>query len=181
MCSLKGNEQQEIEELFSMFHDFEIISVKKIGDVLTLELVIPWGEVWIPPIMDYQIKLDLIGCRELKCDYFVFKNDEVTKLKPTALRETIRKTTSDTRTISNLGLEIQNFTLFEPDSFILNCNNSKGIAGGELAFTAKDYMLFKSLGEPLPLHKLKQWATQWWDGIQEMWNKENQANDNTLN
>ncbi|GAB3532954.1 hypothetical protein GCM10027443_17490 [Pontibacter brevis] len=166
------NKQQEIEELFLMFHDFEIKSVNKDGEALTLEFVIPWGQVWNPAILEYQIKIELLGCSDLLCEYFLFKDDEANKLKPVALRETEKRTTSDPQTMEKLGLEIQSYTCIQPDTYVLHCNSSQGIAGGDLTLTATDYRIFNSNGEPLTLDHLKQWATEWWDGIQEMWDEQ---------
>ncbi|MBC5992709.1 hypothetical protein [Pontibacter cellulosilyticus] len=166
------NRQQEIEELFSMFHDFEIQSVSKDGEALTLEFVIPWGQVWNPAILEYQIKVELSGCRNLLCEYFVFKDDEANKLKPLALRETEIRTTNAPQTIEELGLEVQSYTYTQPDSYVLHCNSSKEIAGGELTLTATDYRIFDSFDKPLTLDQLKQWAAEWWGRVQEMWDEQ---------
>ncbi|RIJ42332.1 hypothetical protein [Pontibacter oryzae] len=166
------NEQQEIEELFSMFHDFEIKSVSKYRETLALEIVIPWGQVWTPPVLEYQIKVELLGCRNLLCEYFVFKDDEANKSKPIALRETEKRTTSDPQTMEKLGLDVQSYTYTQPETYVLHCNSSKEIAGGELTLTATDYRISNSNGEPLTLDHLKQWATEWWGRIKEMWDEQ---------
>lgn len=166
------NRQQEIEELFSMFHDFEIQSVSKDGEALTFEFVIPWGQVWNPAILEYQIKFELSGCRNLLCEYFVFKDDEANKSKPLALWETEIRTTNDPQTIEDLGLEVQSYTYTQPNSYVLHCNSSKEIAGGELTLTATDYRIFDSNDEPLTLDQLKQWAAEWWGRVQEMWDEQ---------
>ncbi|MBF8965771.1 hypothetical protein I0P70_21140 [Pontibacter sp. FD36] len=166
------NRQQEIEELFSMFHDFEIKSVSKDGEALTLDFVIPWGQLWNPVVLEYQIKIELSGCRNLLCEYFLFKDDEANKSKPLALRETEKRVTSDPQTMNKLGLEVQSYTYTPPDTYVLHCNSSKEIAGGELTLTATDYRIFNDNGEPLTLDQLKQYATQWWDSIKEMWDEQ---------
>ncbi len=166
------NKQREIEELFSMFHDFEIKNVSKDGEALTLEFVIPWGQVQNPAVLEYLIKVELSGCNNLLCEYFVFKDDEANKSKPVALRETESILTSDLRTISKLGLEVQSYTYTPPDIYALNCNSSKEIAGGELTLTATGYRIFDRNDAPLTLDQLKQWATEWWSKIQEMWDEQ---------
>jgi hypothetical protein len=55
---------------------------------------------------------------------------------------------------------------------VLHCNSSKEIAGGELTLTATDDRIFDCNDEPLTLDQLKQWATEWWGRIQEMWNEQ---------
>jgi hypothetical protein len=166
------NKQQEIEELFSMFHDFEIRSVRKDGEALTLEFVIPWGQVWNPAVLEYQIKVELSECRNLLCEYFPFKDEDVNKMKPLALRETEKRITNDPQTMEKIGLGVQSYTYTPPDTYVLHCNSSKEIAGGELTLTATDYRIFDCNDEPLSLDRLKQWAAEWWDGIQEMWNEQ---------
>ncbi|TPE39138.1 hypothetical protein [Pontibacter mangrovi] len=166
------NKQKEIEELFSMFHDFEIKSVSKDRETMTLEIVIPWGQVWNLAVMEYQIKVELSGCRSLLCEYFVFRDDEANKSKLLALRETEKRITSDPQTMDKLGLEVQSYTYTPPDTYVLHCNSSKEIAGGELTLTATDYRIFNNNGEPLTLDHLKQWATEWWGRIQEMWDEQ---------
>lgn len=152
-----------------MFHDFEIESVSKNEDALTLVFVIPWGQLWNPAVMEYQIKVELLGCRSLLCEYFLFKDDKANKIKPVTLQETERIITSDPQTIAELGLEIQSYSYNQPDTYVLQCNSSKEIAGGELTLTATDYKIFDCNDTPLTLDQLKQWATEWWNGIQEMW------------
>lgn len=154
-----------------MFHDFEIKSVSKDRETLTLEIMIPWGQVCTPAVMEYQIKVELSGCRNLLCEYFVFKDNEANKSKPLALRETETRITNDPQTIEELGLEVQSYTYTQPDTYVLHCNSSKEIAGGELTLTATDYRIFDCNDEPLTLDQLKRWATKWWDGIQEMWDE----------
>ncbi|SIT76267.1 hypothetical protein SAMN05444128_0313 [Pontibacter indicus] len=155
-----------------MFHDFELKGVSKDGEALTLEFVIPWGQVWNPVVLEYQIIVELSGCRDLLCEFFVFKDYEANKSKPLALQETEKRITNDPQTLAKLGLEVQSYTYTTPDIYVLHCNSSKEIAGGELTFTVTDYQIFNDNGEPLTLGKLKQWASQWWDSIQEMWDEQ---------
>ena len=155
-----------------MIHDFEIMSVSKDVEALTLKFVIPWGQVWDPAVLEYQIKVKLLGCRNLLCEYFLFKNDEANKLKPVALRETERIITSDPQTMEKLGLEVQSYTYTQPDTYVLHCNSSREIAGGELTLTAWDYLIFDCDDEPLTLDQLKQWSAEWWSKFQEMWDEQ---------
>jgi hypothetical protein len=166
------NKQQEIKELFSVFHDFEIKTVSKDGESLTLGFVIPWGQVWNPAVLEYQIKVELTRCRDLLCEYFTFKDDEANRLKPIAFRGTEKRTINDPLTIENLGLEVQSCSYTQPDIYVLHCNSSRDIAGGELTLTATNYQIFDSDGGPLTLNQLKHWANEWWDSIQEMWDEQ---------
>lgn len=40
------NRIKDIEDLFSMFHDFEIVGLKREKDILTMEILLPWSEMW---------------------------------------------------------------------------------------------------------------------------------------
>ncbi|NEM98509.1 response regulator transcription factor [Pontibacter burrus] len=146
--------------------------MSKDREALTLEFVIPWGQVWTPAVVEYQIKVELSGCRSLLCEYYLFKDDKANKLKPVALRETEKRITSAPLTMEKLGLEVQSYTFTQPDVYVLHCNSSREIAGGELTLTATDYRIFNNNGEVLSLDQLRQWATEWWDRIQEMWDEQ---------
>lgn len=164
-----------------MFHDLEIKSVSKDREALTLEFVIPWGQVWNPAVLEYQIKVELSGCSNLQCEYFLFKDDEASKLKPLALRETEKRTTNAPQTMGKLGLEVQSYTYSRPVTYVLHCNSSKEIAGGELTLTATDYQIFDCNDESLTLDQLKQWATECWGRIQEMWDGQKNKNNTNSN
>ncbi len=81
------DKQLEIGELFSMFHDFEIKGFKLDSELLTLNIEIPWPQIWKPPIYDYQIRLELFGVKDIVCEYYLIKSDEANISKPWALRE----------------------------------------------------------------------------------------------
>ena len=44
---------KDIDDLFSMFHDFEIVGLKVDGNILTMEILLPWSEMW--DIEDYKM------------------------------------------------------------------------------------------------------------------------------
>jgi hypothetical protein len=36
---------KEIDDLFSMFHDFEIVGIKLISETLRMEILLPWNQI----------------------------------------------------------------------------------------------------------------------------------------
>jgi hypothetical protein len=61
-------ERQEIGDLFSMFHDFEIVEIEFNKPHLLLTVRIPWGQLWQD--IDYKIKVSLSGCEYVECRYW---------------------------------------------------------------------------------------------------------------
>lgn len=161
--------RREVEELLSMFHDFELIGVSRAGDVLSLNFVIPWGQVWEPTVLDYQIKVKFFGCEYLKCEYYTFKEDKANISELRALRETEDRFTTDTAEIALLGLEVQHTTFQEPNLFTLHCNSSKNIAGGKITFSSHACHVLDSNDKHISLKQLKLWSTKWWGSIEHMW------------
>ena len=64
---MKTNTRQEIDNLFSMFHDFEIKSLTYDNSNLEMTIQIPWGQLWDD--LNYYIKIELSGCDFINCDY----------------------------------------------------------------------------------------------------------------
>ncbi len=169
-----AEKQQDIDDLFSMFHDFSIASAELDKDVLTLGIIIPWGEMW--NIDEYKIRVELVGCSGISCTYHPFKDDDLNRAKPRVHQATEQKITTDPGIIATLGLDVQRHSYNPPNTYVLHCNSTSDIAGGELTLTATDLKLYDRDGLPLTLDKMKQWGTDWWDGIQKMWDEQKKGN-----
>jgi hypothetical protein len=173
--SNKMDKQQELNDLFSLFHDFEITLLTYQKNTLNLTITIPWGEVWND--WNYQIRLELAGCDFFQCDYSEFIDGD----NLSSDRKTIDKTTNDPSTISDLGLEIQSHTYAPPNKYAFKCNSSRNCAGGLLTFSADDYKLFNAEGVPIDLTQMNKWSTDWWEKIRKMWDEnEQRLAQNTL-
>lgn len=51
---------KEIDDLFSMFHDFEITALSLENKTLTMEILLPWASMW--DIDDYKMMFEFGGC-----------------------------------------------------------------------------------------------------------------------
>ena len=155
--------QQEFDELFSMFHDFEIITLTYIDNQIIMTIQIPWGELWDD--LNYYIKLELSGCDYVHCDYTEPSNTFENLKKRPAERTYIEKYTEDTTIISEMGLEIQSHQLFKPNKYQFICNSSKDYANGDLTFTAVDYKIFNKEGVLIDLNQMRDWCNEWWSSL----------------
>ena len=157
------NRIKDIEDLFSMFHDFEIVGLKLEKDILTMEILLPWSEMW--DIIDYKMTFRFSGCTSLKCNYFVQTNKEYT--------------TTDISEIVKLELDVQSCEFKAPNGFSLHCNSYanhgdtiNSIAFARVELNVSDYQIFDNDNHEMTLDKMKQWGTDWWDGIQKMWDEQ---------
>jgi hypothetical protein len=163
-----------MHDLFSMFHDFDIIAVKYENKILTLTIGIPWSQLWDEEEI-FKVKLEIHGCNYLYCDY-----QESIHRGPYQSFEDINMgrieyATKDIETIESLKLSIQSYEYRKPDHYIFYCNGAGKIDEGQLMFTADSWLLFDESGNDLSLDKMKELATMWWDSIQKMW--DDQKND----
>lgn len=156
--------KQEIEDLFSMFHDFEITSLTLENKSLDLTIRIPWGELWDD--LDYQIRVLLNPCDFIRCEYSELLNTPDNLSKKAVDRSYVDKTTSNPQIISELGLEVQRYNFSPPNVYEFLCNSSKNYAGGKLIFTAESYILLDKEGSKIELDQMKKWCTDWWKKIE---------------
>lgn len=159
--------RQEIDELFSMFHDFEIVLMTYDKGTLDLTIRIPWGELWDD--LDYKIKVTLSGCAFIHCDYYEVINTPDNLSKNWVDRAAADKSTNDPKIISELGLEVQSHNYYSPNKYEFLCNSgSENCQGGKLTFTADNYKIFNNDGVQIDLKQIKKWSTDWWNSIQKI-------------
>lgn len=160
---MANKQREELNDLFSMFHDFEVIKLEYKDAVLTLTIEIPWGQLWDD--LNYHIKLELTGCEFITCDYAELLNTPENRSRNAVDRSYIEKSTQDQKVISEIGLEVQRHTFLPPNQYEFICNSSKDYAGGHLIFTADGYSLFNKENEKIDLEQMKKWSTDWWKRI----------------
>ena len=157
--------KQDLDDLFSMFHDFEITHVTFENDILDLTIRIPWGELWND--LDYQIRVVLNGCKFIKCEYAEIMNTPENFAKNWVDRSSIDKSSNDPKIISELGLEVQRYNFYLPNKYEFLCNSSKNYAGGQLTFTADNYNIFGKHNIQMGIDQMKKWCTEWWQKIED--------------
>ena len=162
--------QQDIDDIFSMFHDFEVVRLDLQDNVLAMEIILPWALMWKND--DYRMTFKFYECKSLHCIYDKRINKTldgpVTFPQPTEELET-----SDVKIIESLRLYVQSHEFEEPDNYKLYSNSmADGIEFGILHLKASDYQIFDEAGQEMSLDKMKEWATEWWDGIQRMWDEQ---------
>ena len=157
--------RQELDDLFSMFHDFEITHLTFENNILDLTIRIPWGELWDD--LDYQIRVVLNGCEFIQCDYTEIINTPDNFAKNWVERASIEKSTNESKTISKLGLEVQRHNFYSPNRYEFLCNSSKNYAGGQLTFTADNCKVFNKDNIHIGIDQMKKWCTEWWEKIEK--------------
>ncbi|MCZ8285402.1 MAG: hypothetical protein O9353_08075, partial [Bacteroidia bacterium] len=90
---MANKQREELNDLFSMFHDFEITTLEYKDTVLTLTIEIPWGHLWDD--LTYHIKLELTGCEFIQCDYAELLNTAENISRNAVDRSYIEKSTQD--------------------------------------------------------------------------------------
>lgn len=161
---------EDLNGLFSLFHDFIIKEVHQHGDRITLRVSIPWGQMFDTPENDYSITVVLADCSEISCTYWTIKTDMENRSKPVPFRKTDEWRTTDMATISTLGLEVQSHLYTPPASYLLRSNSDRSIhgariAGGDLRFSALAFKLFDADNKPMELSNLEAWGAAWWKSI----------------
>lgn len=148
------NRIEEINDLLSIFHDFEIVGLNLKNSVLTMEILLPWREMW--NIKNHKMTFLFYECNKLKCSYSKHGTNQV-------------ETTPDE--IVKLELDIQSHEFKPENDFILHCDSS--IVGyAEIEINASDYKIYDNKNNEISLEKMKAWATEWWNEIQKMWDEE---------
>jgi len=154
-----------------MFHDFEIVDIIKENDVLTLETVIPWGELW--DIENYKLTFKFSGCKSLKCVYLKRTSNELVTIENASYYPTVSRTTEDFEEIKKLELNIQRHSFASPNIYTLYCNSfGDGVESGTLEFTTDNFQIFDNEHQLISLDKMKDAATEWWKSIEDMWRNE---------
>jgi hypothetical protein len=167
--------RENIQDLFSMFHDFDIADLKYENSTLALLLKTPWGELWDED-ETYNIKLELSGCNHLHCDYQEKVHSGPFKSYEDINFDKIEYSTKNIETILSLNLSIQSYEFKEPDQYTFYCRGSDKIDEGQVKFTALHYRLSDGNNNDLSLDKMKELAGMWWNSIQKMW--DDQKNEN---
>jgi hypothetical protein len=165
-----SNRQQELDDLLSMFHDFDIASAKLNADTLVLAVKIPWDSIWIKDDYNYTIRLELMNCTYFSCDYY--KSTEQTKISDKTYQRASEKiTTTNPLDIDGLELSIQRKISAQPGTYELHCNGNEEIDFAKITISAADYCIFDQDGKEITLDTMKQWATEWWKEIQKTWDE----------
>ncbi len=168
---------KDIDDLFSMFHDFEIVGLKVEGNILSMEILLPWSEMW--NIEDYKITFRFDGCNGLKCHYWKRTSNGLKEWEKGVYYPSQEHITTDPNEILKLELDVQNHDFKKPNNFVLNCNSSSShgnqigqIEFGRIELNATNYQIFDNEMKEMPLDKMKSWRTDWWEGIQKMWDEQ---------
>jgi hypothetical protein len=163
------NRNQDIDDLLSMFHDFDIVTAELKDNTLVLAITIPWGSMWIKDDYTYTIRLELIGCTYFSCDYYKIKSNELIKIGDNRYqRDTEKITTTNPADLNGLELSIQSRTNIQLDTYELHCICNEEIDFATITLTTTDFCIFDQDGKEITLETMKQWSTDWWDGIQNM-------------
>jgi hypothetical protein len=168
---------KEIDDLFSMFHDFEIVELELAEFVLNIKIRLPWAEMW--KIEDYKMTFVFYGCSHFQCHYFKRISNELKKWENGVYYPSEEHITNELGEIEKLELAIQSHDFEKPDKFILHCNSSTSFGNkiGQIDFArielgATDYKIYDNESNEMTLDKMKEWGTQWWDKIQKMWDEQ---------
>lgn len=168
---------KDIDDLFSMFHDFEITNLKLDNQTLTMEIILPWGQMWDKD--NYKMTFKFEGCDLVKCTYFVRTSNELVEWEKGVYCPSEEHITNDTHEIVKLELDVQSHDFESPNKFILHCNSSTShgnkigqIEFGRIELIASDYKIYDNESNEMTLDKMKEWGTEWWDGIKKMWDEQ---------
>ncbi len=172
------NRIQDINDLFSMFHNFEIVGLKLENQTLTIEIILPWSEMW--NIENYKMTFEFDGCKNIICIYHRRTSNELIRTETgDYYYPTEELTTSKLNEILKLKLDVLNHGFQKPNNFELFCdsftshkNAINGIDFAIIRLSALDYKIFDNDGNHMSLYKMKEWATEWWEGIQKMWDEQ---------
>jgi hypothetical protein len=154
-------------ELFTMFHDFDIVDIIQGKDFTTFFIHIPWGQLWNDD--DYVMMLQVFDCTDITCDYVQQLRAKPPETEEGSFWEPIAKQTTDLELIKGLGLCIQEHKFYLPDEYAFLCSGS-GLQG-QLRFKAADFKIFDKKGKEITLDVFKDWAIQWWNSIQKIWDE----------
>lgn len=163
------NKQQEINDLLSLFHDFDIVAAELNRETLVLAITIPWASLWKKDDYTYTIRLELMGCTFFKCDFYKIISKELIKLEDKRYqRDTEKITTTNPSDLNVLELSIQSSKNIKLNTYELHCISNEEIDFATITIVTSDFRIFDQDGKEITLETMQQWATEWWDGIQKM-------------
>ena len=126
--------------------------------------------MWIVDDYSYKIRIDLFGCYEFLCKYWVLKSRKFILIDDNrAMRDTAEKVTTIPTDILALELSIQSSTFAPPNKYEFHCIAGPDIDFATVAITADDYKIYDQNGDNVTIEIFRQWHKDWWDGIQKMW------------
>lgn len=167
---------KDIDDLFSMFHDFEIVELNLADEMLTVKIRLPWSEMW--KIEVYEMTFIFYGCSRLQCHYFKRTSTELEKWDKGVYYPSEEHITNEVNEIEKLELDVQSHNFEKPDKFTLHCNSSTSFGNkiGQIDFvrielTATDYKIYDNESNEMTLDKMKEWGIEWWNGIRKMWDE----------
>ena len=164
-----AEKHEEITDLFSMFHDFDIIEAELNDEVLVLEIMIPWGSMWIKDDYEYMIKVELLGCKYFNCEYCKLLSQELIKVGDKYQIDSEKINTTNAKDLKDLALSVQKSDYIELDKYELYCDSeNRFIEFATLSISANDYRIFDNANNEISLDTMKKWAIEWWKGIQKM-------------
>ena len=165
---------QDIDDLFSMFHDVEIVGLDLKDEVLRMEILLPWCEMWGRE--RYSLTFELGGCKGVTCQYHVRTGNEVVRKDGKVFYPTDEYLTSDRHEIARLGLDVLGSSFDRPDRVTLHCERRIASRDHEgvieyagIEFQTTSYRIFDDEMNEISLDTMKGWAEEWWEGIQKMW------------
>lgn len=172
-----SNKIKDIDDLFSMFHDFDIVGLRLDKGLLTIEILLPWSEMW--DIEDYKMTFRFTGCNGLKCRYWKRTGTELVKWEKGVHYPSEEHITADLDEVLGFELDVQSHEFTEPNTFVLHCftSSSPGNEIGQIDFArielkATDYQIFDNEMKEMTLDQMKIWGTEWWNEIQKMWEEQ---------
>jgi hypothetical protein len=167
------NKISEINELFDMFHDFDICNLELIDNTLTMQISIPWCEMW--EIDEFILTIKFSDCDNLNCIYYVRTSTEEVSWEKGVYHPNEKKETNNPQQIVKMELDIQNHEFKKPNTFLLNCNSSTSFGNkvgqidfGQIVMTANNYQILGPEGSEIKLSQMKNWANDWWESIEKM-------------
>jgi hypothetical protein len=167
------DKQDDLTGLLSSFHDFDIVDARWTDNVLSLGLEIPWGSMWVKDDYSYRIQIELSGCTEFLCRYWIIKSKELIRVGDNKVRrDTDERATTIPADILPLELSIQSSTFIQPNKYELHCIGGPDIDFARLTITADNYKIFDKSGDNVAIETFRQWHQDWWGGIQKMWDEQ---------
>ncbi|MDH5380828.1 MAG: hypothetical protein OEW75_08250 [Cyclobacteriaceae bacterium] len=145
-----------LQELFSTFHDFDIVGLETKTEGLLMTLRIPWGELWGE--YDFKIKVELKDGQITECKYFEHTGDA----NSLGQQNSIYRITNDLKTIVKLDLDIQRFETTKDGDYIFHCNGYDKVGGAQIRLQANNYKLLDLQEKPISIDKYESWHKVWW-------------------
>ena len=159
-------QSNELNEFFSMFHDFEIKTLKHVAGNIHIVIEVPWGELWDD--YDYRIELIFSDCDKLEC---VYENNRCNIFH--AVEKSGIIDYSCIKKINDLSLIIRDYKQVEFSEFIFFCKNSESNLDVQLGFRVRKVQVLDREGSTISLEKMKEWSQLWWNSIKRMWDDQN--------